>query len=133
MYEVPVVDQDEYDRVIQDCHFIWIPLQPTAVVTDGTIEEYGTSICSGNMGDIIRHARPFLSPSFLPMDPALAESCLRYYGVDEIISRLENLTPEAYERLQDQALTSSLNYTRQKIIDRNPALFRPRLHETARI
>jgi len=123
IYEVPVVNQKEYDRVMNDCHFIWIPLQPTAVVTDGTIEEYGTSICSGNMGDIIRYARPFLAPSFLQMDPALAESCLRYKTIDDIIARLESLSSEIYDQLQDQALKASLNYTREKIINNNPALF----------
>jgi len=123
IYELPVVSQQEYDRVMIDSHFIWTPLQPTAIVTDGTLEEYGTSICSGNMGDIIRYARPFFAPSSLPMDPALAESCLRYKTIDDIIVRLENLSSEIYDRLQDRTLKASLNYTREKIINNNSALF----------
>ena len=123
IYDVPVVNQDEYDRVMHGCHFIWIPLQPKAVVTDGTVEVYGTSICSGNMGDIIRYARPFLAPSSLPMDRALAESCLRYQTIDAIVSRLEVLSSGDYDRFQDQAYKASLNYTREKIINNNPALF----------
>jgi len=123
IYEAAVVNQKEFDRVMNDCHFIWIPLQPTAVVTDGTIEEYGTSICSGNMGDIIRYARPFLAPSFLQMDPALAESCLRYKTTDDIMARLESLSSEIYDRLQDLALKASLYYTSERIIANNLPLF----------
>ena len=123
IYKEDTVSQKEFDKVIKETHFIWMPLNRFAAVTDGVKEEYGKTISTGNTGDIIRHAKPFFAPSFFAIDTALQKSGYQYSGITEIISKLKTLTTAEYERLQKEALNASLNYTKDKIIKRNKSLF----------
>jgi len=124
IYETDIVSQQEFDRVMDESHFVWMPLNQFAAVTDGTKEEYGTSISTGNTGDVIRHAKPFFAPSYLNIDPALEKSCCRYSNIHEIIDKLKSLNSSEYTHLQNEATSASLNYTKDKIIERNKALFK---------
>jgi hypothetical protein len=117
------VNQHEFDRVMKETHFIWMPLNQFAVVTDGVKEEYGKTISTGNTGDIIRHVRPFFAPSFFAIDTALQKSGYPYSDISGIISKLKTLTTAEYERLQREAYTASIYYTKDKIIERNKSLF----------
>jgi hypothetical protein len=123
IYETEIVSQQEFNRVMNDTHFIWMPLQPAAIVTDGTIEQYGTSISSGNTGDVIRYVRPFFAPAHFNIDSALQKSRCTYSSVTGIINVLKNLDSAEYDRLQNAAFNASMNYTKEKIIAKNPELF----------
>jgi hypothetical protein len=109
---------------MHDRHFIWMPVQPAALVTDGTREEYGTSISSGNTGDVIRFARPSFAPRYFKLDSGLEKSCYRYDNVAGLISFLKILNTETYQDLLSQAAIASGAFTLDKIIENNKALYR---------
>lgn len=109
------VDQPDFDKVIQKSHFIWMPLQSFITINDGIEEQYGTTISSGNIGDIIKHAKPFFAPEDLMLDETVEKSCTRYKSINDILAVLQNLTIDSYAGLQQTAHQSSLNYTKEKI------------------
>lgn len=123
IYESGDVDQAEFDRVMTESHFVWVPVQQFAVVTDGVTEEYGVSINTGNIGDIIRHARPFFAPAYFNFDNALFKSRIAYTNVIEIANYIQQLNSALYTELQENALRASGYYTKEKIIERNKELF----------
>jgi hypothetical protein len=123
LYETGIVSQAEFDRVMGETHFIWMPLQSSAIVTDGATEQYGISISSGNIGDTIRYAIPFFAPAHFNTDSALEKSRCSYNEIIDIVKTLRNLTGSEYERLQQEAFNGSMNYTKDSIIARNQSIF----------
>ncbi|MGZ8553786.1 MAG: hypothetical protein ACXWV8_10295, partial [Chitinophagaceae bacterium] len=123
IYQQAIVDQPEFDKVLRESHFIWIPLHSFSTISDGVEEQYGISTCSGNIADIIRHARPFFAPAQLLLESPLEKSCSRYRTVDDIVNVLEQLTPGSYNTMQELAQQASLHYTKDKIINANAELF----------
>ena len=124
IFHTPVVDQPEFDKVISESHFIWMPLQQNTMIADGVTETYGRSTTSGNIADAIRHARPFFSPAHLSLDNNLAKACTRYTDIKELAGALKAMTSEHYQALQQNAYQASLNYTKENIILRNAELFK---------
>ncbi len=124
IFHTPVVNQPEFDKVISESHFIWMPLQHETMISDGVTETYGRSTTSGNIADAIRHARPFFSSEHLSLDNGLEKACTRYTDIKELAGTLKALTPERYQALQQNAYQASLNYTKENIILRNPDLFK---------
>jgi hypothetical protein len=124
-YETDTIDQAEFDLRLNEAHFIFTPSAINTVISDGIEENYGTSISSGNVSDVIRHARPFIVPRELPVDPLLEKSCMRYDMVAEIASFLASAYRDAaiYSNLAQTALESSLNYTIEKVRSRNKEIF----------
>lgn len=118
-----IVDQPEFDKVIRESHFIWIPLQSFSIISDGVEEQYGVSTSSGNIADIIRHAKPFFAPAQLLLESRLEKSCIRYRTVDDIVNVLEQLTPASYAVMQEISQQSSLYYTKKNVINANAELF----------
>ncbi|MGK2860332.1 MAG: hypothetical protein ACSLE0_00230 [Chitinophagaceae bacterium] len=123
IFDVEIVDQPEFDKNMQDCHFIWMPAQPKISIADGIIEEYGKSICSGNIGDAIKYAKPFFVPAIIPLDKPLLNSAIRYESLTDILNLIRHLDSQRYSGLQQKALESSSHYTKEKIIGRNLSLF----------
>lgn len=124
IFHTSVVDQPEFDRVINESHFIWMPLQQNTMITDGVSETYGRSTTSGNIADAIRHARPFFVPAHLSLDNDLEKACTRYTDIKELAGALKAMTPERYQALQQNAYQASLRYTKENIILRNADLFK---------
>jgi hypothetical protein len=119
------VAQPEFDRHMNEATFVFIPSVLTTVFEDGVKEIYGTTISSGNLFDIIKHAKPFIIPAGLKVDPFLENSCFRYQNPDEIVEFILSLqaNPDKYALLQRAALNASLNYSVQKVRERNAGLF----------
>jgi hypothetical protein len=124
-YEDDTVGQPEFDRVINEASFVFIPSVINTVIEDGVTDVYGTSICSGNLFDIIKHAKPFIIPEQLKIDPFLESSCFRYRTAEDIAAfiSLIHKNPESYLVLQQKALEASRNYTIEKVRERNATLF----------
>lgn len=123
IYQQEIVDQPEFDKVIRESHFIWIPLQSFSTISDGVEEQYGVTTCSGNIADIIRYARPFFAPAQLLLESPLEKSCSRYKTIDDIVNVLEQLTTDSYNNMQELAQQASLHYTKDNIINANAELF----------
>jgi hypothetical protein len=125
-YSGPVVDQPEFDKVMDEADFVLLPSTIHNTILDDIPETYGVSMSSGNLFDIIKHAKPFIAPLTLKVDPFLEASCLRYESVDEIVEVLAALNelPETFTSLQQKARLASQHYTVTEVRLRNSDLFR---------
>jgi hypothetical protein len=124
-YNTATVDQSEFDRVMQEAHLVWMPSVIDTVLVDDIPETYGISICSGNVADVIKHAKPFLAPAGLTLPGNLAGSAVTYINVTDVVRFLETLrqSPTRYEELLQQAVHNSGHYTIEKVRAQHPALF----------
>jgi hypothetical protein len=125
-YHTRIVDQDEFDRQMDAAHFVFIPSVIDTNICGDIPETYGITKSSGNIFDVIKHAKPFIVPANLAISPALQTSCTKYYHPDEIITFLLNLlnSPTSYDHWQHQALLNSENFTIEKVRERNQSLFK---------
>ena len=124
-YAEPVVDQPEFDKVMDEADFILLPSTIHNTILDDIPEVYGLSMSSGNLFDIIKHAKPFIAPLSLRVDPFLQESCLRYESLADIIEVLQALheTPEVIYSLHLKARAASMHYNVDEVRMRNKDLF----------
>jgi hypothetical protein len=125
VYDTHTVHQDEFDKQLDDAHFIFIPSVIDTAICFAIPETYGLTKSSGNIFDVIKHARPFIVPQSLRVSATLERSCFRYTSIDELINFLEGFLTkkEDYNAWQQQALASSKEYTIAKVRARNPTLF----------
>lgn len=124
-YDTAIVDQPEFDRMMQSAHFIWSPSVMDTVITDHVREQYGISIVSGNVSDMIRHARPGIVPGALAMPGSMEKSLVRYDAIKEITPLLRAIQeqPSQYGHLLQAALQSSRYDTIEAVKSRHPAIW----------
>jgi hypothetical protein len=124
-YNKDVVDQPEFDRVMNESHFVWIPSVIETILQDKVAEVYGVTISSGNLFDIIKHAKPFIVPQQLQFDSYLKSSSFKYQHVNDTIEYLQKFinAPLLYDELKEKALINSENYTIENVKARNKDLF----------
>lgn len=119
-YDDKEVDQPEFDRVLQTADFVFTPSIVHTITDNGVKEIYGVTISSGSIADVIRHAKPFIIPQSLTVDPQLDQSCIRYATVEDIVSFIKSALqePEVYKRLSQAALKASEEYSVEKLRER---------------
>ena len=124
-YEQEVVDQPEFDKVMDEADLVLLPSAIHTLILDAIPEDYGITQSTGTLFDVIKHAKPFIAPLSLRVDPYLEGSCLRYESVDEIIDELSALSnsPEVFANLKSKARAASENYTIEAVRERNKDLF----------
>ncbi|THU30438.1 hypothetical protein FAM09_30235 [Niastella caeni] len=125
VYDTHLVHQDEFDKQLNNAHFIFIPSVVDTAICFAIPETYGISKSSGNMFDVIKHARPFITPQSLRISATLESSCFRYASINHLVDFLQGLyqQKEDYENWQQHALANSKEYTIAKVRARNPTLF----------
>ena len=121
-HEVP---QNEFEKQIQQSHFIFIPSVRKSRETGHPTEIYGVTKCSGGIFDAIRHAKPIIIPSFLNVSPKIERSCIRYSNISQLAAYLDELYKNSDQvvKWQGNALESSMHYTIENIRQQNPGLF----------
>jgi hypothetical protein len=121
-----VVDQPEFDRVMNNAHVVFTPSVIDTIIFDGITETYGLSISSGNVSDVIKYAKPFIVPHALTMPDNMESSCFHYKTVADIFLFLQHILnePSFYEELSQKALSNSREYTIYKVRKRNALLFK---------
>jgi len=121
------VEQEQFDRLIREAHFILHPSVLDTVLEDGAPESYGRTVYSGNFSDAIRHARPLIIPAPLPVDPQIQSAVLSYTDCAGLLDTLMQLHehPRQVERYQQWALEVSRLFTSDAIRTRYPSLFSP--------
>jgi len=124
-YDERVVHQDEFDKQLNAAHFIFIPSVINTAICFSIPETYGLTKSSGNMFDVIKHARPFISPQSLRISSTLESSCFRYTSIGHLLQFLQGCiqNKESYQAWQQQALANSKEYTIAKVRAKNPTLF----------
>ena len=120
-----IVAQAEFDKQMRAAHVVLIPSVVESISPYGVKEIYGATKSSGSIGDVIRHARPFIIPKRLALPEAMEAGCFRYEQITAIIDFLKALyhDPVQYESWQEKALQCSRHYTIEKVRNRNPGLF----------
>ena len=112
-YTDETVHQDEYDRVLQNAHLIWIPAVIHTAICGSIPEQYGITKSSGVIFDIIKHAKPFLYYQELVIPSALRSSGLAYSGIPAIREAIERLmnNPDLYFKMEAKAADNSQHFT----------------------
>ena len=125
-YHEQVVQQDEFDRKLDSAHFILIPSVVRTFICGNIPETYGITKSSGNIFDIIKHAKPFIAPETLVVSPELRNSGFVYNEINEIVVFLQELlnAPALYEDLSANAIGNSMKFTIDRVREKNPSLFR---------
>lgn len=124
-FETEVVDQPVFDEEMDRAHLVFIPSVIDTILGDGVPEKYGLSISSGNIFDIIKHAKPFIAPFELRIPENLESSCFKYSGLHEVIAFLQNIAENKSEYItwREKAIENSDHYTVENIRGKNTSLF----------
>ncbi|WP_127129700.1 hypothetical protein [Pseudoflavitalea rhizosphaerae] len=124
-YETEIVEQPEFDRVMQGSHFIFSPTVIDTVIFDDVQEQYGLTKSSGNVGDMIRFARPAIIPKHLRLSPEFSACVIRYEHIMEIPDQLSQIrdNPSKYIMFREAAHVCSLQFRAEVLYTRYPDLF----------
>lgn len=127
------VAQQEFEQQIADAHFLFSPLVQEAVFDDGITEVYGQTICSGNISDIIRHAKPFIIPAYIMTETTLQDAGFRYDQPGDITGFLVQVVKDTawYDTCLEKCKTAAQYYTLTATRSRNTALLQPGLPTSA--
>lgn len=119
VYDSPFVSQQEYDRQLQRCDFMYAPLQPDFQGGSLLPETYGLTKSSGCFYDAIRFAKPLLLPAAIPVPDEMAAQTIVHDSAQALANFIANLTPtekKAYKALAVQnARRFSLAAIRQRL------------------
>ncbi len=123
-YYETIVSQPEFDEQTGNAHFIFVP-SVIKTKDKGITEIYGITKSSGSIHDAVRHAKPLIIPQRFALPDGMVKSSFRYSDVMEIIEFFQALfhDPQLYATWQENALENSLQYTVEKVKQRNPSLF----------
>lgn len=112
-FEKSVITQDSFDEWLNKAHFIWIPSVIETEICDGIREVYGITKSSGNIFDIIKHARPFLYPQGLVIPAELVHSGYQYTSLESLRAWIRQVSqnPASYQPFQAAAKTASEAFT----------------------
>jgi hypothetical protein len=125
VYDTDLIHQDEFDEQLDLAHFIFIPSVINTAICFDIPETYGLSKSSGNIFDVIKHARPFIAPQQLLIPAMLGSSCFGYTSIDHLAGFLQGLfhNKDEYQDWQQKALANSKEYTIDRVRARNLTLF----------
>lgn len=125
-YKSTFIDQKEFDQQLDAAHFIFIPSVVNTKICGNIPEIYGITKSSGNIFDVIKHAKPFIVPKQLSVPSNLQTSCFKYDNITDIANFLKKITSSSidYSNCQKLALENSKNYTIEKIREKNASLFK---------
>lgn len=124
-YDTGLVLQEEFDRQLDRCHFIYIPSVIDTAICFDIPETYGITKSSGNIFDVIKHARPSIVPQQLTIPQSLESSCKKYDSLPGLLEFLQDLlnNKNQYQEWLQQAALNSIKFTPEKIRERNATLF----------
>lgn len=124
-YSTEHIDQPEFDRVLNESHFVFSPSVIHTVIADDVEEVYGETIVSGNISDAIRHAKPLVIPEGLKTDPALRPACITYASADQLAGTLQQVQNEEgkYEQILRTAEKTMRLYTAAYVKAQNKDVF----------
>lgn len=128
-FDVEIVHQELFDKYMDQAHFVWIPSVIQTQICGSIPEVYGITKSSGNIFDIIKHAKPFLFPEALTIPENLRSSGLSYQSLEDLIRQLQNYLkdPHLYTQIERKAELNSTAYTIEQIRLDNYPLFEGRI------
>lgn len=129
VFDQEIVDQEIFDQVMDQAHFVWIPSVIDTKICGSIPEKYGVTKSSGNLFDIIKHAKPFFYPDSLVIPDNLKSSGVGYENIQQLIELMQTYerSTDSYKAMEVAALTNSAQYTITKIREDNYPLFEGRM------
>ena len=123
-YRTTIVDQEEFDQKMDAAHFIFIPSVVNTKICGDIPEIYGLTKSSGNIFDVIKHAKPFIAPKELTIPANLQTSCFKYENISDISDLLIKVRSSSvdYAKWEKLASDNSKNYTIEKVREKNASL-----------
>jgi hypothetical protein len=91
VYEEPFIDQQEYDRQLKRCDFVYAPLQRIFNGDSRKPEIYGLTKSSGCFFDAVRFGKPLLLPGNIILPDELAPLSIVHHSAEELASFLATL------------------------------------------
>lgn len=82
------IPDSEFQQIIGGCTLIFSPLLPLTSIHDDINEVYGETKASGNVYDVIRHAKPFIVPFTFIVPKEIETSCVVYKSKNDLIEQL---------------------------------------------
>ena len=124
-YDTSLIPQPEYDRVMQEAHFLFSPVQVHTKICGDVEEIYGISKSSGALSDAVRHAKPLILPESYKITSSMQAACFRYKSLTEITDLIFKIfrEPETYHVWQENAYRYAKWFTIPQVRERNVSLF----------
>ncbi len=124
-YDTSLIPQPEFDRVMQEAHFLFCPVQVHTKICGDVDEVYGISKSSGALSDAVRHAKPLILPESYKITSSMKAACFRYKSLNEITDLVYKIfrEPEIYHAWQENALRYAKWFTIPQVRERNLSLF----------
>ena len=112
-FEKDIVDQPEFDAIMNAAHFVWVPSVVETNICGSIPETYGITKSSGNIFDIIKHAKPFFFPGNLQVPEILKASGISYSAINDIARAASYYAanPAAYAEISKAAENASQHFT----------------------
>lgn len=119
-FEKSIIAQDRFDDWLNKAHFIWIPSVIETEICAGIREVYGITKSSGNIFDIIKHARPFLYPEGLVIPAELVHSGYQYASLETLSAWIRQVLENhaIYQPFQAAAKSASEAFTVGRLRER---------------
>ncbi|MBC6489427.1 hypothetical protein ACFSQD_03770 [Flavihumibacter stibioxidans] len=132
-FDTGIVDQHIFDEELDRAHFLWIPSVVDTRICGDIPEIYGITKSSGNIFDIIKHAKPFIYPETLCVQHELRSAGISYNSLENLVYELKLIleTPGLYRKWATEAERASRLFTIEKVRTKQYPLFEGRTGTSA--
>ncbi len=114
-YNDKFVDEEEFNKQLRRCDFVFAPLQKTFNEESTLPEEYGLTKSSGSFFDAVRFGKPLIVSSDITIPQELVGQCIFYKSAKELAAFLTTLTPEEKNLLIKKAVENSGKFALKRI------------------
>ncbi|MBB1283971.1 hypothetical protein HRH25_06265 [Flavisolibacter sp. BT320] len=114
-YQEAHIRQEEYDRQLERCDFVYAPLQKMFAEESPLPEQYGLTKSSGCFFDAVRFGKPLLLPAEIFLPAELALQTIVHSSPEELIQFITHLTGEDLYRIQREAIKNAKQFAIENI------------------
>lgn len=111
IYSQAHISQEEYDRQLTRCDFVFAPLQEKFAEDSALPEQYGLTKSSGCFFDAVRFGKPLLLPAEICLPDELAPQTIVHATHSELVHFITHLTSEKFSRIQTAAINNAKRFT----------------------
>ncbi|RYZ62743.1 MAG: hypothetical protein EOO14_01370 [Chitinophagaceae bacterium] len=114
-YQEAHISQEEYDRQLERCDFVYAPLQKTFAEESALPEQYGYTKSSGCFFDAVRFGKPLLLPAAIFLPDELAPQTIVHSSPEDLIHFITHLTSEDLHRIHREAIDKAKRFALENI------------------
>ncbi|MFN2457672.1 MAG: hypothetical protein ABR502_05680 [Chitinophagaceae bacterium] len=111
-YETKFIEQNEFDKQMNDSHFVLIPLVKVTLGENGRLEEYGVTKAAGGFFDAIRFGKPMLIPDYITIPEELKKQVISYTSIHMLSQFIYNISAGSiyYNDILDKSIQNSMPF-----------------------